>query len=51
MGTISNKSSYHDPIGLLEELLEHDIALDVLLQMRDMIQEKIDTDPDEENEE
>ena len=41
---ISDRSSYDDPVGMLEELLEHDIALDVLQHMLSMIQDKLDED-------
>lgn len=47
MPRISNKSTFNDPIGLLEELLALNIPLDILQQMHDMIQEKLDIDPDE----
>lgn len=49
--SVSSKSTYRDPIGVLEELLEHDIALDVLQHMLSMIQEKLDDEGDDwENE-
>lgn len=44
MGKVSETSTYHDPIGVLEELLEHDIALDVLQQMAYMIERKMNSD-------
>jgi hypothetical protein len=47
MPRMSNKSTINHHVGLLEEILATNPALDVLQQMLGMVQDKLDTDVEE----